>query len=208
MQKYQVFVNRHCIFFSTKDKSIGEKEFDLMLELPPKELIKALINDLLNEEQLTKQILIYHTSVLEAWQQFNNCFKQIEAAGGLVENSDKAYLFIYRLGHWDLPKGKLEKGESAEEGALREVEEECGISNLKIESTLASTYHIYRQKEDLILKKTHWFLMAYKGEEELVPQTEEAIEKVIWLKRKDVESYLPYTYESIKALLRLSIIKQ
>jgi ADP-ribose pyrophosphatase YjhB (NUDIX family) len=52
--------------------------------------------------------------------------KIVMAAGGLVENEHGEILLIYRKKHWDLPKGKLDAGETLEECAVREVEEETG----------------------------------------------------------------------------------
>ena len=56
----------------------------------------------------------------------------INAGGGLVQNQAGEYLLIHRNGLWDLPKGKQEEGEDIALTALREVEEECGISGLLI----------------------------------------------------------------------------
>ena len=76
---------------------------------------------------------------------FKEQFKTIEAAGGLVKKGDKT-LLIYRLKKWDLPKGKLEKGETIPEGALREVEEECGIK-VSLGQKICTTRHTYSMKE-------------------------------------------------------------
>ena len=49
-------------------------------------------------------------------------FNIIKAGGGVVNNNKNQILFIYRLKRWDLPKGKLDKGETIRECAEREVE--------------------------------------------------------------------------------------
>ena len=64
----------------------------------------------------------------------------IFASGGVVFNNEKL-LMIYRNSLWDLPKGKMELNESELECALREVEEECGIDNLRVIKFLKYTYH-------------------------------------------------------------------
>ena len=95
----------------------------------------------------------------ENWKDFCSKFIMIEAAGGLVFNKDGHILMIFRNGKWDLPKGKLEIGESVEECAKREVEEECGIYGLDIIEKLLDTYHTYKLKGNKILKKTYWYKM-------------------------------------------------
>mgnify|MGYP001172252366 CR=1 FL=1 len=111
-------------------------------------------------------------------------------------------LFIYRLGKWDLPKGKLEKGENIKECAIREVEEECHINELKIIKELPSTYHCYPYKKSWAFKTTFWYKMTsnYKGV--LIPQTEEGIEKVEWLNKEELTKVQGNTYLSIKEVLK------
>ena len=101
-----------------------------------------------------------YTPILEVgWKCFLSIFNKVSAAGGLVLNSKEEILFIYRSNKWDLPKGSIEKGESIEETAIREVEEECGIFNLKVIKPLLTTFHIYFQN-GMKLKETFWFLMS------------------------------------------------
>ena len=108
---------------------------------------------------------------------------------------------IYRLGKWDLPKGKTEKDENIKETAIREVEEECGITNLELIKPLQKTYHIYFIKERIILKTSHWYLMKYDGNEELKPQIEEGIEEVAWKSQDEIEELKNNMYSTIKELL-------
>ena len=80
---------------------------------------------------------MYHLEKLltfsqEEFDEFIKNRKFIHAAGGLVQNTNGDFLFMERNNTLDLPKGKLEKGESDEEGALREVEEETGVLSSKI----------------------------------------------------------------------------
>jgi 8-oxo-dGTP pyrophosphatase MutT (NUDIX family) len=124
---------------------------------------------------------IYGLEIKILWKHFRSYFSEIEAAGGLVRYTDGSYLFIERRGKWDLPKGHIEKGETPEACALREVEEECGIKDHIIVQTLNPSYHTYRYEDVSYLKKTHWFLMNYNGNPTLCPQTEECITKAEWL---------------------------
>lgn len=121
----------------------------------------------------------------------------IEAAGGLVKNAEGDYLFIYRNDKWDLPKGKLEKSEKKKEGGVREVEEECGISINKAGKKIISTYHTYIFKGEVVLKKTYWYSMKYKGNETLTPQLEEGITDVKWFNKGHMEDIKNNTFPSI-----------
>ena len=109
---------------------------------------------------------------------------------------------IFRNGKWDLPKGKLEIDENIKECAIREVEEECGISGLSIINALKDTYHTYEINEKKIQKRTFWFVMNsnYKGN--LIPQTEEGITKVIWVDKQDIAKKLENSFGNISELLK------
>jgi len=133
----------------------------------------------------------------------------IEAAGGLVKNDEGNYLFIYRNDKWDLPKGKIEKDEKVKVAAVREVEEECGITVSKLGGKICKTYHAYVSKGEVVLKKTHWFAMKYKGTEKLKPQTEEGITDVRWFRPNHVEAILENTFPSIiDVLLKEELITE
>lgn len=125
----------------------------------------------------------------------------IEAAGGLVKNQKGDYLFIFRNGKWDIPKGKLEKGEKPKQSAVREVEEECGIAIGKCGDKIINTYHVYTMKGEVVLKETYWYKMKYKGKAKLVPQTEEGITDVKWLSKKDIATVTSNTFPSIVDVL-------
>ena len=125
----------------------------------------------------------------------------IRAAGGLVRNEDKAYLFIFRNGKWDIPKGKVEKQEKVKQAAVREVEEECGIKVSSLEERICKTYHAYQYKGEVVLKKTYWFNMNCKGQNKLVPQTEEGITDARWIKKEDISLITDNTFPSIMDVL-------
>lgn len=125
-------------------------------------------------------------------------FKYIEAAGGLVFNDKNELLVIKRLGYYDLPKGKTEIGETHESAALREVEEECGISNLILLEQIEPSFHIYDLNDKIVLKKTFWYKMKYSGNEILVPQESEDITNVFWAKSSDKSNILSNTYSNLE----------
>lgn len=132
-----------------------------------------------------------------------NKFSVMQAAGGLIRHFQKGYLFIYKRGYWDLPKGKVDKGETMEQAAVRECMEETGITGLSIEKNLGLTFHIFEQKEKYILKITQWYLMNTLDNQPLVPQVEEDIEKVEWIDNEKMlidESFK--TYPSIREVMK------
>lgn len=123
-------------------------------------------------------------------------FKIVRASGGLVTQKDKT-LMIYRLGCWDLPKGKLNKNEKHSDGAVREVEEECNIKVL-LDTKICTTWHTYFQDGKWILKKTSWFTMECIDDSSMAPQAEEGIEDVKWMSDEEVEVALKTSYRSIQ----------
>jgi 8-oxo-dGTP pyrophosphatase MutT (NUDIX family) len=131
----------------------------------------------------------------EIMQLFRDQLIPIIAAGGLVVNPNNEILFIYRRKRWDLPKGKMDPGESIEECAIREVQEETGIGELKIVKPLLTTYHIYIEN-GIVFKTTYWYLM-HAEHVILNPQLEEGITKAVWVHRNNIQLQLQKTYDSI-----------
>jgi len=126
-------------------------------------------------------------------------FRVVKAAGGLVRKG-KLFLLIHRLGKWDLPKGKLEKGEKMKDAAVREVEEEC---NIRVErgKKICNTWHSYNLDGKRILKKTAWYAMECLEDKKMKPQKEEGIEDIRWMKENEAREALQHSYKSIKEVL-------
>ncbi len=140
------------------------------------------------------------------FRHFMTFFIPVEAAGGLVVNRSGQFLFIFRNGRWDLPKGVIESNEQGEQAAIREVQEECGITTVQIIQKLPISYHIYPDKKtDWILKKTHWYLMMTSSNTLPVPQTTEGITKVEWRDPDNIDDIIENTYGNIRNLLGLAI---
>jgi 8-oxo-dGTP pyrophosphatase MutT (NUDIX family) len=155
------------------------------------------------EDNYQMKLIIWSGMEDSTWKQnFFHLFKRVDAAGGLVKNEKGEMLFIFRLGKWDLPKGKLAKNETPEEAAIREVREETGLLELRITGSLPSTFHIYTRKGKQILKQTYWFDMEAKSAQSLIPQIEEEISEVRWVGRGDLEIILSNTYGPIRELLK------
>lgn len=127
---------------------------------------------------------------------------KIVASGGLVTTPKKDVLLIYRRGTWDLPKGKVDDGETLEACALREIEEETGVGNLILRRKLLTTYHTYYEKEKHILKECHWFLVQTDGLQPLVPQTDEDIQECRWVRDSELEAYKNNMPASIRDVLQ------
>jgi 8-oxo-dGTP pyrophosphatase MutT (NUDIX family) len=125
----------------------------------------------------------------------------IEAAGGMIFNDENKLLMMFRNGQWDMPKGKLDDGESIEDCALREVEEETGLSSLQMKQKLQITYHTYKIGNQQVIKPSHWFLMNFFGNELPTPQTDEGITEIKWIDKSEVSSLLDLMYPSIREMV-------
>ena len=130
--------------------------------------------------------------------------KKIIAAGGLVFNDQNELLMIFRREKWDLPKGKLDDGETIEECAVREVIEETGLQHILLMEKLGITLHTYKEKGEEIEKESHWFRMTAPGQQALVPQTEEDITTIEWVHKNDISTRLQNTYANITAIISQS----
>ncbi len=191
---YKVFVKDIPIILST-NKKIGSQYTSIPLKLVNfKKLIKKITNGELH------YINLYHKNEEKLEQFLRKKLPVVEAAGGLVYNNKKEILFIYRNSKWDLPKGGLEKGESHEDAAIREVEEETGVKNLEIRNFITKTYHVFKRNDTFKLKITYWYEMytEYKGE--LVPQLNEDIKKAKWKNFEKSQKALNDSYENVKLL--------
>ncbi len=164
--------------------------------------IKSLLHEIVKEE--------FHAGIL--WNEdlnklkkaFFKHFKPVTAAGGLVENEKGEVLLIFRKGKWDLPKGKLDKGETIEQCAVREVEEETGLKDIVLKKLITITYHTYDEFGKHILKDSHWYNMNVNGKQTIVPQTKEGITEIRWVKKKDLKDYFKNIFPSVKDVLELN----
>lgn len=194
---YKVFVNEKKLSLTqTPELNVKHIKFDGSHSL---EMATEFL-----ENTALKTVNIYGENLDEIWLHFKKLFREIEASGGIVYNPKNEILFIHRLGRWDLPKGKLEKGESIAENAIREVEEETGLTGLILDQFINQTYHVYTERNgEKILKKTNWFKMFYNGNETPMPQIEEGINEVSWKNTAQInQDVLPKTFQNIKLILQ------
>jgi 8-oxo-dGTP pyrophosphatase MutT (NUDIX family) len=161
--------------------------------------IKSMIHEM-RQEKVHAGIFL-HQDLDALKKAFFKKFQIVPAAGGLVTNEAGKILFIFRRGKWDLPKGKLNKKESIESAAVREVEEETGLKGVTIKNKLLDTWHTYDESGHHILKETSWYLMDVAGEQHLVPQTEEQITSIEWADPSALKKYFSNTYHAIEDVL-------
>lgn len=215
----KIFINDIPVSIISNEELKPSKEFDLIIDgatsgIKPKSLIDdVLIRDALPDmvdellhvmtDNKLKGVdsITFTSSDSEAIKKYiKKKFKVIEAAGGVVDKGGKI-LLIYRKGRWDIPKGKLDKGEKKRVCAVREVEEETGVK-VSIERKINATWHTYVNKKKYVLKKTHWYVMKCVDDANLAPQTEEDIEEARWMSLSELRAALYNSYRSIRVVIQ------
>ncbi len=191
---YKVFVNDKPLFLTNE----VQKETDFQLFLLESVDIKKLIVKIFQNK--IQKAFLYHPDEKLIMKTLKAKIPVVKAGGGLVYNKKGEVLFIFRNGKWDLPKGGTEKNETIEETAMREVEEETGVNGLSIVKKLPKTYHVFKRNGRYKLKQTYWFEMQTDFDGIPQGQIEEGIEKVAWIKPKDIPTILDNSYENIKLL--------
>jgi len=203
-QIYKVFFKN--ISFEIKPFSKIDSKLSCILFFESlNEFVSAIHIVLKTNEICKKRLVLKSDNVQNDWQNllYNlKQFKFIIAAGGIVENSLKQRLFIFRNGFWDLPKGKVEKNERLNIAAKREIAEECGLSEIRFDSFISKTYHMYYENGDINLKETHWFLFYSNQLKNIKPQLEEGITHLKWVSSKDLEAILSNSFLSIQELVK------
>src|SRR5690606_2376744 len=196
-QIYKIYMNESALILTHFHKTsfsfsqnIDIQDFDI------KNLFQQIV-----ENNLQQTYILRTNDPKAALKEIKKAVRVIKAAGGLVKNANSDYLFIKRLGKWDLPKGKVEEGEKMREAAVREVAEECSIEIDFLGKKIQSTYHVYILKGEFILKKTNWYEMEINSIPDLVPQAEEDITEAKWIAVKDLQLIRDNTYPLIKALI-------
>lgn len=204
---YNIFYNDRLLIIQSHGTPLLNADLVLNLDgSESREVIQSIITAF--EANSRTSCLCLRSSNIEAtWSAYSSLYKIVEAAGGVVFNDSGKVLLIFRKNKWDLPKGKLDNGEDPESGAVREVQEECGVKDLTITGPLPAGYHTYTQNGKNILKKTYWYQMqtSYKGN--LVPQLEEDITDVVWMTRKELIPAMENAWASVRFLLKSNVIE-
>lgn len=195
----KIYFNKRCLEICSCDNSVTSNPNAIIYyagESDSYENIPALFESCVNILHLI--IAAEPGKTEEIYEKVCTQFTQINAGGGIVANGNGDYLFIYRNGVWDLPKGKQEEGENITDTALREVKEECGIENIELKDLICITHHCYRLDNKFMLKHTYWYSMYDLTPEQPVPQKEENISKAQWIKETDIAPILRESYPSIR----------
>ena len=193
---YKVFFNQKPLILTTSFiEQTHEAPVFFLKYTSKKNIIAAL------KAKTVNQLYLYHPKEEKLWQLFLQLFKIIEAAGGIVKhNQTEEYLFIYRNNKWDLPKGRIEKNEPVRDAAIREVEEETGVTGITIQRPLATTFHVFNRKGKYRLKKTFWYAMQTDFKGETTPQIEEGIQEAAWKSAKEIPLLFDNAYANIQLL--------
>ncbi len=206
-QRYKVYANDTAIFLGTPE-SIAElgllpaQDVYVSPYLGKKKQIKQCL-DWLDKGVPLRILALYGESATQLWADFLACFTLVEAAGGLVTDPQGRLLVFLRRGRWDLPKGKIDPGETPEQAALREVREETGLVHLTLGPFVSHTWHIYREGKERILKRTWWYRMGTITTH-TIPQTEEDITEIQWVHPTAWLPKQPNIYPSIREVIDLA----
>jgi len=195
---YKVFSKASSIIINSSDKNFIKDYKSVLIEneADMHKFTKNIFSD-----NITGDYQLYSNSNIDVLELFKSQFDLMLAAGGVVNKTscdERLILFIKRMGYWDFPKGKIEKNESIQTAALREVMEETMIDKLEITRELPASWHIYKDHNKWILKKTYWFEMFTSSEKKLIPQTEEDIELAEWKKFSNAEKFMNKSYRSLR----------
>lgn len=214
----KIYINDIPVSIVGTDELPQKKKFDKVIDGSKKINRKQLIDDVLINDAAPYKIdellrlmtdnkfkdvdsITFTSSEKESLIKYiKTKFKVIEAAGGVVDNHNKT-LLIYRKGRWDIPKGKIEKGEKKRVCAIREVEEETGVK-AEIVTKICTTWHTYVTNRKYILKKTHWYSMQCIDDTHLSPQQEENIKEAKWMTLSELRAALYESYRSIRVVIQ------
>lgn len=194
---YKVFVDHRPIILIEKDKFSGNGR---TVEFEELHKFVTDIMPYLKEVTLDHPLYVLCKDVEADFKSLFKDYKKIRAAGGVVQRKNK-FLLIKRNGKWDIPKGKIDRGELKKVAAVREVEEECGIKSPVITDYLTTTYHVFNYKGTKAIKKTFWYKMSYDGPKALFPQVNEGITRAKWMTEEEMLSIRGRTYGSINEVL-------
>jgi 8-oxo-dGTP pyrophosphatase MutT (NUDIX family) len=197
---YIVFFKDRTVYFGDDFSKVFEKNSGLFYKYNNLQELTELVHAFYYLVKIDK-LFIFHHDILTLFEEFKACFNYIDAAGGVVIRPDGKFLIMKRNGIWDLPKGKFEKGENAEEAALREVSEETGLRSMKITQPILSTFHTYTITDDISLKKTKWYEMKYEGDEDPIPEAAENITEIRWVEPGKTDFIRKNTYPSVLDVL-------
>lgn len=191
-----IYLNERPLIITATHQGIPLQYKDAPLYTEPDAATIESVLQLLETGKSDATIFI-HPDTAALVERVKGYFQVLVAAGGLITNQEDEILLMFRRGKWDLPKGKQDEGETLETAALREVAEETGLHNIELEHKIGETFHFYTWKEKRTLKHTYWYKMKFTGTELTVPQIEEDIMDIQWIKPEHLGKYLKFSYQNI-----------
>src|SRR5690606_17703048 len=139
VQMYKVFINDKPLFLTNKLQKETDFKYYLLDTVDLQKLIAQYFAGQVDCAHL------YHEDE-EAWLNSVKGGSTVHKADdGLVENEDGQVLYIMRTGKWHLAKGGIEKNETIEQTAVREVEEATNGKELEISANREKTYHDFKR---------------------------------------------------------------
>ncbi|XOV67301.1 MAG: NUDIX hydrolase [Fluviicola sp.] len=193
---YKVFIDQKPVVFIEKEMLSTEKLVEKAKNVSNFNELKPL----LKKASIASPVILTSKNPKKAFKAFFSDFKKIDAAGGIVQRKQK-YLVIKRKGLWDIPKGRIDKGESAETACVREIMEECGIGKPSITHPLCETYHCMKWNGQPALKRTFWYMLSYDGPKETTPEVKEDITEAKWMSREKLLGIRKKTFGSVNEVL-------
>lgn len=187
------------IFSTFANIDVTKWDGNVLLAFPTESRARKIFDQLEARFSQVKSVTILAKRPKEFVSKVFQDFREIDAGGGIVKNSEGKFLMIYRNGIWDFPKGKLDKGESIKDCAEREVSEECNVK-VKATALICKTRHTYVGSKKSVLKTTYWYRMDLLDDSKMKPQKKEGIEKAEWKSHDEVVELLQDSFSSLKFL--------
>jgi ADP-ribose pyrophosphatase YjhB (NUDIX family) len=203
---YKIFINEHPLVITNNENDFfGSRNYRIVDDNDKSIRTAVEMLESIDKKMNNFGLMVMTENAEETFKNFSKRFSKVISAGGIVYNKAGELLLIYRQGKWDLPKGKKDQGESIEDAAIREVQEECGIKKLSIQNYCTSSYHTYFMDGKRVLKTTFWYNMLSDGQETLKPQLEENITQVKWFETAKIDLANLDTYNSIRSVLEIAL---
>lgn len=204
-QNYKIYVNDSLLTLADDNADIGAlTEYSDSLWLHYRGKTKLLLNivDNLEKSKTKRQIILTSPDLKTMFEDAIQLFRWTEAGGGVVRHPSGEILAIFRRKRWDLPKGKLDPGETFKKAAVREVLEETGLQSVTAGKLVTTSMHAFRTRSNTrALKVTKWYAMETEHRE-VECQVEEDIEQAEWIDPQRFIGGVYDVYESIKDVVR------